>query len=98
MKKQKNRFMLFVFSLCPGAGHMYMGLMKMGLSFMLGFMGLIAVVGITEIAVLAVFPVTLYIYAFFTPTISAGWMQSSLRLWRTNTSSASVRGIPAALR
>lgn len=65
MKKQKNRFWLLVFSLCPGAGHMYMGLMKMGLSFMLGFMGLIAVVGITEIAVLAVFPVTLYIYAFF---------------------------------
>ena len=65
MKKQKNKFLLFVFSLCPGAGHMYMGLMKMGLSFMLGFMGLVAVVGITEIAVLSVFPVTLYIYAFF---------------------------------
>ena len=65
MKKQKNRFWLFVFSLCPGAGHMYMGLMKMGLSFMLGFMGMIAVVSITQLAVLAVFPVTLYIYAFF---------------------------------
>lgn len=65
MKKQKNRFWLFVFSLCPGAGHMYMGLMKMGLSFLLGFMGLIAVVSITGLAVLAVLPVTLYIYAFF---------------------------------
>ena len=65
MKKQKNRFWLLVFSLCPGAGHMYMGLMKMGLSFMLGFMGMIAVVSITQLAVLAVFPVTLYIYAFF---------------------------------
>ena len=65
MKKQKNRFWLFVFSLCPGAGHMYMGLMKMGLSFMLGFMGMIAVVAVTEIAVLAVLPVTLYIYSFF---------------------------------
>lgn len=65
MKKQKNRFWLFIFSLCPGAGHMYMGLMKMGLSFMLGFMGMIAVVSITQLAVLAVLPVTLYIYAFF---------------------------------
>lgn len=65
MKKQKNRFWLFVFSLCPGAGHMYMGLMKMGLSFMLGFMGMIVVVSITQLAVLAVFPVALYIYAFF---------------------------------
>ncbi|MDE5718522.1 MAG: hypothetical protein K2I53_13075, partial [Lachnospiraceae bacterium] len=46
-------------------GHMYMGLMKMGLSFMLGFMGMIVVVSITQLAVLAVFPVALYIYAFF---------------------------------
>lgn len=65
MKKQKNRFWLFVFSLCPGAGHMYMGLMRMGLSFMLGFMLLIAVTAITGIDVLAVLPVTLYIYSFF---------------------------------
>ena len=64
-EEPKNRFWLFVFSLCPGAGHMYMGLMKMGLSFMLGFMGMIAVVAVTEIAVLAVLPVTLYIYSFF---------------------------------
>ena len=34
MKKQKGKFLLFVFSLCPGAGHMYMGLMKMGVSVM----------------------------------------------------------------
>ena len=65
MKKQKNRFWLFIFSLCPGAGHMYMGLMRMGLSFMLGFMLLIAVVAITGIDVLAVLPFTLYIYSFF---------------------------------
>lgn len=65
MKKQKNRFWLFIFSLCPGAGHMYMGLMKMGLSFMLGFMGLIAVTALTGLDVLAVLPFTLYIYAFF---------------------------------
>lgn len=65
MKKQKNRFWLFVFSFCPGAGHMYLGLMRMGLSFMLGFMLLIAVVAITGIDVLAVLPFTLYIYSFF---------------------------------
>lgn len=65
MKKQKNRFWLFVLSLCPGAGHMYMGLMRMGLSFLLGFMLLIAVTAITGIDVLAVLPLTLYIYSFF---------------------------------
>lgn len=65
MKKKKNRFWLFIFSLCPGAGHMYMGFMRMGLSFMLSFMLMVVVVGITGLGVLAVFPVTLYIYSFF---------------------------------
>lgn len=65
MKKKKNRFWLFILSLCPGAGHMYMGFMRMGLSFMAGFMLMIAVIGITGFGVLSVFPVTLYIYSFF---------------------------------
>ncbi len=65
MKKKKNRFWLFILSLCPGAGHMYMGFMKMGLSFLLGFMLSIALVSLTGLDVLAVIPVTIYIYAFF---------------------------------
>lgn len=65
MKKKKNRFWLFVFSLCPGAGHMYMGFMRMGLSFLLGFMTMVAVTAFTQIDVLAVFPAVLYIYSFF---------------------------------
>lgn len=65
MKMKKNRFWLFVFSLMPGAGHMYIGFMKMGLSFMTGFLLSCAVVGITNIGVLAVFPIIIYVYAFF---------------------------------
>ena len=65
MKKQKGKFLLFVFSLCPGAGHMYMGLMKMGVSVMLGFMLGVFAVSITGISALAVLPITLYIYSFF---------------------------------
>lgn len=65
MKKKKNRFWLFILSLWPGAGHMYMGFMKMGLSFMLGFMVLIAIVSITGINVFTVLPLTLYVYSFF---------------------------------
>lgn len=65
MKKKKNRFWLFILSLWPGAGHMYMGFMKMGLSFTLGFMVLIMIVSITGIGAFAVLPVTLYIYSFF---------------------------------
>lgn len=65
MKKKKNRFWLFVFSLWPGAGHMYIGFMKMGLSFMTGFLLSCAVVGITNIGALAIFPIIIYVYAFF---------------------------------
>lgn len=32
--KKKNRFWTFIFSLMPGAGEMYMGFMKMGVSLM----------------------------------------------------------------
>ncbi len=65
MKSKKNRFWLFVFSLCPGAGHMYLGFMKMGLSFLLGFALSIALVDLTSLDVLAVIPIVIYIYALF---------------------------------
>lgn len=65
MQRKKSRFWTFIFSFMPGAGEMYMGFMKMGLSLMLGFMILVAIVGYTNLGVLVVFPVTLYIYSFF---------------------------------
>lgn len=65
MQSKKSRFWLFIWSLLPGAGEMYLGFMKMGLSLMLGFMGLIAIVAITNIGALAIFPVTMWFYSFF---------------------------------
>lgn len=65
MKNKKSRFWTVVFSFCPGAGHLYMGFMKMGLSFLMGFMISIALVSLTGLDVLAVIPVAIYIYAFF---------------------------------
>ena len=65
MQKKKSRFWLFIWSLVPGAGHMYLGFMKMGISLMLGFMILIAVADLTNLGVLAIFPVAMYIYSFF---------------------------------
>lgn len=41
MIKRKSRFLTFVFSMLPGAGHMYMGFMKIGVSFMSVFFFLI---------------------------------------------------------
>ena len=65
MKRKKSRFWLFLFSLFPGAGHMYLGLMRMGLSFMFGFMLSVALMNITGLDVLVVLPLTIYIYSFF---------------------------------
>lgn len=65
MQRKKSRFWLFIFSFIPGAGEMYMGFMRMGLSLMLGFMILVAIVGYTNLGVLSVFPIALYIYSFF---------------------------------
>ena len=36
MKKQKHGFWVFIFSLIPGAGEMYMGFKKQGISIVLG--------------------------------------------------------------
>ena len=65
MQKKKNRFLLFIWSLIPGAGEMYLGFMKMGVSLMLGFALLVLLPAVTYIDALAVFPVVMYIYSFF---------------------------------
>lgn len=41
MKSKKSSFLAFIFSLLPGAGEMYIGFMKRGLSIMAMFWGLI---------------------------------------------------------
>lgn len=65
MQRKKSRFWTFIFSFIPGAGEMYMGFMKMGLSLMLGFMILAAIVGVTNLGALSVFPIVMYAYSFF---------------------------------
>ena len=55
MQKQKRGFWLFIFSLIPGAGEMYMGFKKQGISIMLLFWGAIALASITGLGWLAMF-------------------------------------------
>lgn len=64
--KKKNRFLTFCFSCMPGAGEMYMGFLKTGLSLMSIF--LLSVFGLSyfrfeEFAV--VIGVTMWFYSFF---------------------------------
>ena len=64
--KKKNRFLTFCFSCMPGAGEMYMGFLKTGLSLMSIF--LLSIFGLSylrfeEFAV--VIGVTMWFYSFF---------------------------------
>lgn len=63
MKKKKNRFLLFIFSLMPGAGHMYLGFMKTGVSLALSFLVSVAIMNIIGSWMYVVF--VIYMYSFF---------------------------------
>ena len=65
MQKQKRGFWLFIFSLIPGAGEMYMGFKKQGISIMLLFWGAIALASITGLGWLAMFLPVIWFYSFF---------------------------------
>lgn len=65
MKKKKNSFLTFCFSCLPGAGHMFLGFNKKGLSLMIGFFGLIAITSFLQLdALIFILPV-IWFYAFF---------------------------------
>ena len=65
MTKQKHGFLLFLASLIPGAGEMYMGFRKQGVSIMLLFWGVLAFGSITGIGWLIFFLPILWLYSFF---------------------------------
>ena len=65
MQKKKSRFWLFICSLIPGAGEMYLGFMKMGVSLMLGFAGLVFVRALLNYEMLTFLPMVMYAYCFF---------------------------------
>ena len=48
MTKKKSGFLTFLFSWIPGAGEMYMGFMKMGVSLMGLFWGIISLSVLTN--------------------------------------------------
>lgn len=65
MTKKKNWFFAFCFSLIPGAGQMYLGFMKMGLSLMLWFGLIISITVLFNFGIGAVFIVVIWFYSFF---------------------------------
>ncbi len=65
MKNQKNGFFTLVFSLCPGAGEMYMGLYQQGISLMGAFFLLGALTAWTGMEVLLFLEPVIWCYSFF---------------------------------
>ena len=63
--KKKSRFLTFCFSLLPGAGEMYMGFMRMGVSLMLLFFFAIFVPSMMRLDALTAFAVIIWFYGFF---------------------------------
>lgn len=65
MKSRKNGFLAFIFSFIPGAGEMYMGLFKQGLSLMGTFLAICVVAAFLGLDVLLFFLPLLWFYSFF---------------------------------
>ena len=64
MTKKKSGFWTFIFSFMPGAAEMYMGFMKMGVSIMGLFLGLIVVGSFFAQGIFLVIDVVLLFYGF----------------------------------
>lgn len=65
MIKKKSRFLTFVFSMLPGAGHMYIGFMKIGISLMSVFFFLIFLSSWLDIGPLLFIAPLIWFYSFF---------------------------------
>lgn len=65
MTRKKNGFLTFVFSLLPGAGEMYMGFFKQGISIMSAFFMLIFVSSWLNLGPLMFILPVLWFYSFF---------------------------------
>ena len=65
MPKQKRGFLLFICSLIPGAGEMYLGLFKQGISIMTLFWAIVAIAGGFSAEFLVIFLPVIWFYSFF---------------------------------
>ncbi len=66
MRTNFNNFLVFVFSLIPGAGYMYLGLMQKGLEAMLLFFVSVTIVGWLDLPYLIpMIAIPLWFYFFF---------------------------------
>lgn len=65
MYRKKNKFLTFLFALLPGAAEMYMGFMKMGLTLLTLFLGIIAIAGWKGMEFLVFAALIVWVFSFF---------------------------------
>jgi hypothetical protein len=65
MITKRSKFWTFLFAFLPGAGHMYNGFMKLGVSFMGLFFGIWMVASVINIGPIAFLTAVVWFYAFF---------------------------------
>ena len=65
MSRKHNRFFLFICSLLPGAGEMYLGFMKQGLSLMTLFFGMVSIIAFFRTEFLLFLMPVIWCYSFF---------------------------------
>lgn len=65
MQRKKGTFITFIFSLFPGAGEMYLGFMKKGLSIMFIFFSTIAVSSLLGLDIILLILPMIWFYSFF---------------------------------
>ena len=63
--QRKSGFLTFCLACLPGAGEMYLGYMKHGLSVMITFWGLIFVASLLNMGILGILAPIIWAYSFF---------------------------------
>lgn len=76
---KKNKFLTFIFALIPGAGHMYLGYMKKGISVMTLFCGTFALIGMLSFEYLIAALPIIWFYSFFDTFRLQGLLLSDTR-------------------
>lgn len=103
MIKKKTGFWTFIFSLIPGAGEMYLGFFKQGISLMLLFFADIAIASTSGgLAIFTILLPVIWFYSFFHVHNLASmpdeefYVQEDSYLWETSQNSL-MSGFPQAL-
>lgn len=65
MTRKKNRFMTFLWSMIPGAGEMFLGFFKQGVSLMTAFFILLGISGFLDLGFLTFLAPIIWFYSFF---------------------------------